>query len=222
MKVQIINKHSKENLYVGMRVGLFGDKVVPDASIQIDWKEATLEPTVWSAENNFCAEISERQLKAVKRYFKKNYSEWYSLKITDRKEFDNENSSDITYKGFDANSMSGFARDFSCSFAEIEPQAGDYIDGIVLYREDLINLSWDDRYAVMSFVTEYDKKNLKKLEVHKWTKCALSDVSNGNVDYTNGDPISKLHLTLVLLDAYKQTRKIQDKFEKRVRKFLDL
>lgn len=102
------------------------------------------------------------------------------------------------------------------------PQAGDYIDGIVLYREDLINLSWDDRYAVMSFVTEYDKKNLKKLEVHKWTKCALSDVSNGNVDYTNGDPISKLHLTLVLLDAYKQTRKIQDKFEKRVRKFLDL
>lgn len=120
MKVQLINKHSKENLYVGMRVGLFEDKVVPNVPIQMNWKEASLEPTVWSAENNFCAEVSERQLKAVKKNFKKNYSEWYSLKISDRKEFVNENSSDITYKGVDADYLSGIATDFSCSFSEVE------------------------------------------------------------------------------------------------------
>jgi hypothetical protein len=119
MKIQLINKFSKKDLYVGMKLGLLWERKVPNEPIVITWEDASLEPTVWSAENNFCAEVSERQLKAVKKNFKKNYSEWYSLKISDRKEFDNENSSDISYKGSSASSLREVALDLGGYFSMV-------------------------------------------------------------------------------------------------------
>lgn len=118
MKVQIINKYTKKNIFVGMRVGENSGFQVPAGTLQINWNNA--EPTIWNSENNFCAEVSEAQIKAIKEHFRKHYSKFYSLKITDRKEFENENSSNISYKGFNADTLCGYARDYGCTFSQID------------------------------------------------------------------------------------------------------
>lgn len=94
--------------------------------------------------------------------------------------------------------------------------------GITFDKEALVKLDWDDRYAIMTLVTQHDRKNLRNLEDHKMTKKALSDVGSGMVEYTDGNKLSRTQLFLVLNNAYKQTSKVQARFEKRVRKFLDI
>lgn len=168
MKVQIINKHSKRNIHVGMAVGKFGEKVVAKEPLQIEWKNS--QPTVWCAENNFCAEVSDDHIKAVKKYFKENLGEYFSLKITDRKTFDNENTKEMTYKGVDAGTLCGHARDFSCTFSQIEEVLGAFQVG---------RLNTQDKKTVENV------KRLMKIvfEMNQTLNIGVGEDSNGNCLY---------------------------------------